>query len=709
MVHVHRFADGTRKFVGLLAGNVVLSPEDSQWIGAQHLDNISAELTAMAVAYTFAISLQQPCCICPDLRFGHDLIRRQVTNKDNLIVARLCTALGRLHHVPIEEVRAHRGDPYNELADRTAKWVGVHGLSLGSFDWSPLRGLASSARDIDWAWICSSGPHIKQMLPVIDDVGSLQIRPADNRISCPELPSNPAPGMLSLLFSLRVATANVQSAREKSSGVGTRSAALTKRFDRCQQWHQHPLDIVGVQEARTPQGQDVSSHYAIYCSGVDVSSGSAHFGCEIWLRKDAIIAQGAVSICLGACKVVVHIADPRRLVLVVSHGSFEFVIVSLHAPCLSTLSSLDDIAAWWNDTSRILQPLPLDRCIAFVDANASLGVDAMPLVGSHGAEPESAQSLLFHEFLEATQLMVPCTFEHCHEGESSTWKHPKGSMCRRDYVLLALSLQSWAVRSFVLTDFDRARAHVDHLPSVLCLHGCLQGYTGPPKMAWDDNKLRDPDRCAQFREALATLPIPHWTVSADDHCALWEMQVLQLAKSFFAKSPDDPKPRRRPVLTAPTLALIQFKRHVLSLARSTAGLEYEEYKAVLRDVEKQVRGMVARDQRAWYDDLICQVQASGELHDSAHMFRLLRRLGSRKYKPPRRPLPMLLKPDGSHTTSVPEMQEVFRSQFAEIEGGVLTTLEALAADHHQHELLPAESIDLSLLIGPWDIAQVLPR
>lgn len=70
---------------------------------------------------------------------------------------------------------------------------------------------------------------------------------------------------------------------------------------------------------------------------------------------------------------------------------------------------------------------------------------------------------------------------------------------------------------------------------------------------------------------------------------------------------------------------------------------------------------------------------------------------------------MLLKPDGSHTTSVPEMQEVFRSQFAEIEGGVLTTLEALAADHHQHELLPAESIDLSLLIGPWDIAQVLPR
>eukprot|EP00434_Breviolum_minutum_P033403 symbB.v1.2.029555.t1/scaffold3245.1/size65031/1 len=453
MIHVHRFADGKRKFVGLLAGNVALSPEDPQWIGAQHLDNISAELTAMVVAHAFAVSLPQPCCICPDLRFG--------------------------------------------------------------------------AYDLDWAWICSSGSHIKQMLPAVDE--------------------------------------------------------------------------------------------------------------------DAIIAQGddGESIRLGACEVVVHIADPRRLVLVVSHGSFEFVVVSLHAPCLSTLSSLDDVAAWWQETTRLLQPLPIDRCIVFVDANASLGVDALPLVGSHGAEPESAQSLLFHE----------------------------------------------------------ARAHVDHLPSVLCLQGCLQGSAGPAKMAWDDHKLRDPTRCAQFREALATLPIPHWTISADDHCKLWEMQFLQLAEHFFAKSPDDPKPRRRPALTAPTLALIQFKRHVLSLARSADGLAYEDYKAILRDVEKQVRGMVAKDQRAWYDDLICQVQKSGELHDSAHMFRLLRRLGSRKYKSPRRPLPMLLKPDGTHTTTVHEMQEVFRSQFAEIEGGVLTTLEALAEDHHRHELLPAESIDLSLLIG----------
>ena len=209
VVHVHRFADGKRKFVGLLAGNVALSPEDHQWIGAQHLDNISAELTAMVVAHAFAVSLPQPCCICPDLRFGHDLVRRQVTNKDNLVLAKLCTALGRLHHVTIEEVRAHRGDPFNELADRTAKWVGIHGLSLGSFDWSPLRGMASGAHDLDWAWICSSGSHVKHMLPAVDETGSLQLRPASDRISVSEVPNDNPPSLKSLLFSIRVATANV--------------------------------------------------------------------------------------------------------------------------------------------------------------------------------------------------------------------------------------------------------------------------------------------------------------------------------------------------------------------------------------------------------------------------------------------------------------------------------------------------------------------
>ena len=279
LIHVYRYADGTRKFAGLLAGNVVLSPEDPHWIGAQYLDNISAELTAMTVAYAFAISLQQSCCICPDLRFGQDLVRRQVTNKDNLVLAKLCTALGRLHHVPVEEVRAHRGDPYNELADCTAKWAGRHGLAIGSFDWSHLRGLVSSTCDLDWTWISNCGLPFQLVLPSVDDAGCLHVQPASDRVSVPDKPRPTAPQETSLIFSLRVATANVQSAREKSSGTGVRSAALTKRFD--QQWYQHQIDIIGAQEARTPQGQDLSPHYAIYCSGVDVSKGSAHFGCEI--------------------------------------------------------------------------------------------------------------------------------------------------------------------------------------------------------------------------------------------------------------------------------------------------------------------------------------------------------------------------------------------------------------------------------------------
>ncbi len=709
LVHVHRFADGTRSFDGLLADSVTLDPNDAHWIGAQALDNIAAELSAMCVAYSYALTLCGPVCICPDLQFGHDLVRRQVTNKDNMRLAKLCTALGRLQHVPIEEVRAHKGDPYNELADRVAKWAGSQALTFGSFDWSSLHSVASCPADLDWSWLPTTGPAFQQTLPELDDVGCLHVVPATHRIEADSACRAQVHLDEVLKVQFKIATANVQSVREHSTGAGRRCSATTNRLD--QQWNRSQIDIVGVQEARTPQGQDTSQHYKIFCSGVDVSHGSAHFGCEIWLRKQAVVATSkeGSAVTLGDCKIVVKVADPRRLVLMLSHGTFELVIASLHAPCLSSSNSLEDIAKWWDVTADLLSHQHLDRCVVCIDANAPLGQEALPLVGGFGAEPENSQSELFHKFLELTQLAVPCTFADVHEGKVGTWKHPKGMMCRRDYVLLALPMQPWAAKSFVMDDFDRARAHVDHLPSVLCLQGWLPGSPAPGKIRWDAVKFRDPVICETFRNALATLPLPAWNVHADDHCRIWESQVLKLAAQFFAKDDHHPRSKPRPVLEPSTLNLIQFKRHALSLARGAHGEQYEDYKAILRDVEKQVRAQVARDQRAWYDELISQVQHSGELHDSAHMFKLLRRLGSRKYKSPRRPLPMLQKDDGSFTSSVEEMQAVFREQFAKLEGGIQKTYEALATDHHCHDLLPADQVDPGMIFSPWDIAQAISK
>ena len=709
LAHVHLLEDGTRRFVGILAGNVTLDPDSLEWIGAQQLDNIAAELTAICVAHAYAVSLQAPCCIRPDLSFGHDLVRRQVTSKHNLNLAKLCTALGRDQYVPIEEVRAHRGDPYNELADSIAKWVGRQGISLGCFDFAPLHSFVQNPHDLDWAWLSHIGPAFQLAMPQVDHLGTVHVTPAVDPITYSPPVRDSSPLQPEWCVSLQVATANVQSARAKSSGAGTRCHSLTKRFD--QQWSLKEIDVIGVQEARTPQGQDLSQHYAIYCSGVDISQGSAHFGCEIWIRRNAVLAttSSGDTIRLSSCKVVVHLADPRRLILVLTYDSFRLVVASLHAPCLSSHHSLDDIAEWWRITTSSLASMSSDHCIICVDANAPLGRVELPLTGDYGAEPENAQSEIFRTFLEAMHLTVPCTFSDCHDGESGTWKHPTGAMCRRDYVLLSLPLKSWAVRSFILDDFDRARAHVDHLPSVLCLCGCLQGLASSSKICWDPDKLRDPQVCEQFRQALATLPLPCWSIAADDHCRLWEDQFFQVAAQFFKQDQPSNKKRRRPSLSRPTLDLIQFKRHVLGLARHADGILYEEYKEVLREVEKQVRSCVARDQRAWFDDLIQRVQESGELHNSAHMFKLLRRLGSRKYKTPRRPLPMLRKADGSYTASVPEMQEVFREQFAALEGGVQTSYDQLRKDHHCHDLLPAAQVDPGMLISPWDLAQAISR
>ncbi len=70
----------------------------------------------------------------------------------------------------------------------------------------------------------------------------------------------------------------------------------------------------------------------------------------------------------------------------------------------------------------------------------------------------------------------------------------------------------------------------------------------------------------------------------------------------------------------PKKKMIAFKRQVLQIMRVSIGDEYEDLKNQLRDIE-----------RCSCKSVPC-VEETGEIHDSAHMFKLLVRLGSRKFQ-----------------------------------------------------------------------------
>ena len=202
------------------------------------------------------------------------------------------------------------------------------------------------------------------------------------------------------------------------------------------------------------------------------------------------------------------------------------------------------------------------------------------------------QGRLFEAFLQEQQLMVPCTFQQFHSGPTTTWTHPNGHKLRRDYILVSKAVAEMVQASFVLVDHDTTFEHEDHLPACLQVGGslCIQT-TDSGRIKWDYAKLRDSQTVAQFQAALATLPIPTCDVNVDQHCQLYETNLLQLARQFFEKTGSA---RARPQLSDSTLSCIAFKRHVLDCGRTWGLMQDAEFKVELRAIEKEVKSPSSR-------------------------------------------------------------------------------------------------------------------
>ena len=253
-------------------------------------------------------------------------------------------------------------------------------------------------------------------------------------------------------------------------------------------------------------------------------------------------------------RVAVIWADERRLVLKLS-GPVNLTLASLHAPCLSSKHTIDEVQEWWQKTSQILQQCGDDMKFLGCDANAPLASHVNSHHGSVGSEQSNEQGIMFESCLQEASLTVPSTFS-VHTGTHATWQHPAGKMLRRDYVLLSIDLLPAVVVSKVLCDIDLGFSHVDHYPVLCQLKFAVQVSTPPDKIRWDRDKFTDPASCLAFQTDLESLPIPRWDVDIDSHNEYFDRNVLALAAKHFQSSC---KPaRRRPQLTQPTLNLIAY-------------------------------------------------------------------------------------------------------------------------------------------------------
>ena len=497
--------------------------------------------------------------------------------------------------------------------------------------------------------------------------------------------------------------------------MGTRrTGQRTVRLD--DQWHRAKYHVVGIQEARTAQGRFQSPHYHI------LSSGAKHkraplYGCELWIHKTLPIAtdHAGQPIALGKAILTVQHADPRRLFVEARLAKQCYAFVVLHAPSLvaPTQDEPDPAASaaqWWKETSAVFtQHVQAEFQWVFVDANAPLAQGDGDLYGPHGAEPSNKAGELLEAFLMEHRLFAPATFPNLHQGQTTTWTHSTGKRSRKDYVLVSQAAFALVRSSWIDVQHDTTFAHDDHLPAAIQCQGWLPASPNALAFRWDEQAMLDNATTQQFQAALHTLPMPTWETCVDDHAALYERQVLLLGQQFFSKKPEKTRPIK---LRESTLSAIAFKRHILDYGRQQGCMHQPDFKSQLKLLEKDVAARVNTDIQQFYDDLLAQLQASGEASNSRLLFRILHRLGRKKTASPAgpRPLPMLQTKQGTFATSFQEQQQTWMQQFSDIEAGIERSWEDLQQQHAAQALQPpCHDLEPSAFPGAWQIQSLIAR
>ena len=83
------------RLLGVLAGPVILGDAHDSWLGAQTVDNIAAELSALAAALAFCVQTQFDCPVHvrPDLSLSRLIAQELVTTVSNPLLAKFVSSV----------------------------------------------------------------------------------------------------------------------------------------------------------------------------------------------------------------------------------------------------------------------------------------------------------------------------------------------------------------------------------------------------------------------------------------------------------------------------------------------------------------------------------------------------------------------------------------------------------------------------------------
>ena len=476
-------------------------------------------------------------------------------------------------------VRGHAGDIWNELVDFLARTEAIrsHNLRRQQLDMLRLKKI------IPYLWMLfdhqAGLPQFTQFgfdvhPPKIPDVVQLEDRSSDG-ISTP----------LQTFLGLSIATFNVSSLSVGPDGYGGKLSFLR------QQMKSHALNIVGVQEARSPEGMSTAEDTLRFSSGAD----EGKFGVELWISlKQPYGFHNRKPLFFQKSHFQVLHNDPRRLIVRLLNPHLDCFLIVMHAP--QSGQPLPIRRQWWEDTGNIAEQTCQNHPIyVMIDANAKSGPCNEPTVFQND-DTMSGNTDFLLDFLRARELCLPCTTE-VHQGTNATWTSPDGlSSHRIDYVAIPAQQLDRCCHSQVLHTFDSGNSHADHAASAIQLH--WETWSPGPKKG-SKASTHDRTKVASCRHLLDSTPfhVAEWDCDIEHQVQRLNSDLHDMLHTACPKSRSLPK---KPFITAETW---QIRTDKLNL-----------HKRLRHSRKQQSRDLLALFFRSWRGRMNQEVHNQAQAH-----------------------------------------------------------------------------------------------
>lgn len=625
---------------------------------------------------------------------------------------------GRLHHT---HIKAHAGHQLNEIADAAAKRAAHQNVSY--HDGRMLeRLLNGSVIKHEWLWYAlqeaqTSMPHwdlehgrfnaSRATAPIRNwqTVAADMIRSRTNHVEQSHQRD----------YHVRVATYNALSSAHEDAELG--DAEFAGRIELMRNAaEQTGLHLIGIQEARTKQGQIISTTHARFCSGSD--NGIA--GVELWvaLRMPYRFETDQTARCFNPTDFVVQYASPRELFVHCVAPGFDCVLVVAHAPHNGEQSETRE--KWWGDFRQRVNALGPDKeVVVLLDANARLLPFGTESIGDLGEDREDKNSPFFQNFIESQQLFVPAAFASFHWGPMATWVHPNGrSTARLDYVALPLSWKTAEIWSGNEERFHSGHPGHDHTCTTVTIKWTMYDCLCTTKRARID---REAMLTKEGRETVAHIlqeaPDEDWDLNASEHAAILAGFLRTRLEQAFPM-----KKRLKSCRTAGVTArelyqqLTTCKRrlrhakqlymHILLKGAFDVWADRAWHESQLRwatrltlakariakdttRIARRLRKEFRAEKRTFLDGL---VKEAAQMNVSDVFSALRSILPNKKSKSISRPLPQVKKLDGTLTTNKEDLEQRWNEHFSELEAGHTIGLQDLiyqTAARQQAQLKPS--------------------